>query len=88
MGTNSEMELYHGCTTRYSAGTRIPIKKGDMCYHPTSDPFWKKIDSSKSENKQVIDGLTIISDIVGEYDIKFLDDQGHKKMKPKGISQS
>ena len=88
METNSEMKLYHGCATRYSYGPRIPIKKGDPRYHPTSDPFWKKIDSSKSEDKQVIRGLTIVSNIVDEYDTAFFDDQGHIKIKPKGISPS
>ena len=43
METNSETKLYHGCATRYSDGTRIPIKKGNLCYHPTSDPFFKKV---------------------------------------------
>ena len=33
-------------------------------------------------------GLVVISDIIDEYDIEFLDEQGHIKMKPKGISQS
>ena len=88
METNSEMKLYHGCATRYSYGPRIPIKKGDLRYHPTSDPFRKKIDSSKSEDKQVIRGLTIVSNIIDEYETEFLDDQGHIKIKPKGISPS
>ena len=59
-----------------------------MCYHSTSDLFWQKIDSFKSENRQVIGGLTIIPDIVDKYDIEFLDDQRHIKIKPKGISLS
>ena len=42
METNSETKLYHGCATRYSDGTRIPIKEGILCYHPTSNPFQKK----------------------------------------------
>ena len=42
MERNSKIQLCHGCATRYSDGTRTPIKKGDPCYHPTSDPFWKK----------------------------------------------
>ena len=51
METNSETKLYHGCATRYSDGTRIPIKEGILCYHPTSNPFQKKIDSCNPENK-------------------------------------
>ena len=43
MKTNSETIRYHGCATRYSDGTRIPIKKGNLCYHPTSDSFFKKV---------------------------------------------
>ena len=88
MEANSEMKLYHGCATRYSYGPRMPIKKGDLRYHPTSDPFWKKIDSSTSEDKQVKGGLAIVSNIVDEYETEFLDDQGHIKIKPKGISRS
>ena len=88
METNSEAKLYHGCATRYSDGTRIPVNKENLCYHPTSDPFWKKVDSYNPENKQVVGGLVVISDIIDEYDVKFLDGQGHIKMNPKGISQS
>ena len=39
METNSEMKLYGGYATGFSEGTRIPIKKGNLCYYPTSDPF-------------------------------------------------
>ena len=42
MKANLETRLYHGCATRYRDGTRIPIKKGNLCYYPTSDSFWKK----------------------------------------------
>ena len=48
--------------------------------------FWKKIGSSKSENKRVIGSPSIIFDIVDEYNIQFLDDPGHIRMKPKGTS--
>ena len=82
METNSETKLYHGSATRYSDGTRIPIQKGNLCYHPTSDPFWKKADLYKPENKQVIDSLVVISDIINECDVEFLDEQGPIKMKP------
>ena len=58
----------------------------------SSPNFWlileKKVDSRKPENKQVIGGLVVISDIIDEYDVEFLDEQGHIKMKPKGISWS
>ena len=80
--------FYHCYATRYSDGTRIPIKKGNLCYHPTSEPFWKKIDSCKPENKQVIGCLVVLSDIIDEYDVEFLDEQGHIKIKRKGISRS
>ena len=50
--------------------------------------FRKKTDSCKSENKQVISGLVVISDIIDEYDVEFFYQQGHIKMKPKGISGS
>ena len=87
METNSETKLYHFCSTRYSDGTRFPIKKGNLCYHPTSALLWKKVDSYKPE-KKVIDGLVVISDIINEYDVEFLDEQGHIKLKLKGISRS
>ena len=58
-----------------------------MCYHPTSEPFWKETDSCKPENKQVIGCLVLLSDIIDEYDVEFLDEQGHIKIKRKGISR-
>ena len=42
MEISSKIQCYQGCATRYTEGTRIPIKKRDVCYHPTPDPFWLK----------------------------------------------
>ena len=84
MEINSETKLYHGCATRCRNGTRIPIKNGHLCDHSTSDPFWKKVDSHKPETGS----LVVISDIIDEYDVEFLDEQRRRKMKPKGTSRS
>ena len=50
------------------------LLRKEIYYHPTSDPFWKKVDSCKPENKQVMGGLVVISDILYEYDVEFLDE--------------
>ena len=50
--------------------------------------FGKKVDSRNHENKQVIGSLLVISDIIDEYDVEFLDEQRRIRLKTKSISQS
>ena len=33
--------IYHGCTTRYSNGTKKTINDGEKCINPTDKCFWE-----------------------------------------------